>query len=247
VGAPEGTPPTTFTVGEVFKPARSFKFKASSNIISRYPGKRRSAIKLYLIRHGETTWNQQRIIQGSGSDTDLSEKGKAQAESLGRAMKDVPLTAVYSSPLKRAMDTAASVASPHDLKVMPEPDLREIHVGEMEGMSLETFGQNFSQFLVDWQTKGDAINFNGGENLGQFRDRVWAVIRRIVRDNQSGNTAVVSHYFVTATVVCTALGMPLTDLVRVRIQPSSRTILEFTEGYQPRLLLLSDICHLEEK
>jgi broad specificity phosphatase PhoE len=162
-------------------------------------------------------------------------------------MKGVPLTAVYSSPLRRAMDTAAAVAAPHDLEVVPVDDLREIHVGEMEGMSLDTFGQNFSQFLVDWQTKGDAIDFKGGENLGQFRDRVWAVIRRIVEDNPVGNAAVVSHYFVTSTVVCTALGMPLTHLVRVRIQPSSQTILEFTEGRQPRLLLLSDTCHLKEK
>jgi broad specificity phosphatase PhoE len=166
---------------------------------------------------------------------------------LGVAMKDVPLTAVYSSPLRRAMDTAAAVAGPHHLQVVPEPDLREIHVGEMEGMPLETFGQNFSQFLVDWQTKGDAVDFKGGENLGQFRDRVWAAVMRIVEANPGGCAAVVSHYFVTATVVCTALGMPLTHLVRVRIQPSSRTILEFREGCQPRLLLLSDNCHLKEK
>jgi broad specificity phosphatase PhoE len=166
---------------------------------------------------------------------------------LGAAMKDLPLTALYSSPLRRAMDTATAVAGPHGLKVVPEPDLREIHVGEMEGMSLDTFGQNFSQFLVDWQTKGDAIDFKGGENLGQFRDRVWAAVSRIVEANPGGSVAVVSHYFVTATVVCTALGMPLTHLVRVRIQPSSRTILEFTAGCQPRLLLLSDTCHLKEK
>jgi len=235
------------TRGVFFKSSCHFKFPTLSNIIGRYPETRRSAIKLYLIRHGETTWNQQRIIQGSGSDTDLSEKGKAQAESLGRSMKDVSLTRVYSSPLKRAMDTAAAVAGPHNLKVVPEPDLREIHVGEMEGMSLETFGQNFSQFLVDWQTKGDAVDFKGGENLGQFRDRVWTVVRRIVEANPGGSVVVVSHYFVTATVVCTALGMPLTHLVRVRIQPSSRTILEFADGCQPRLLLLSDTCHLKER
>ncbi|MFA5078916.1 MAG: histidine phosphatase family protein [Dehalococcoidia bacterium] len=200
-----------------------------------------------MIRHGETTWNQQRIIQGSGSDTDLSEKGRAQAEKLGAALRDYLITAVYSSPLRRALDTAAAVAGPHGLEVVSDPDLREIHVGEMEGMSLDTFGQNFSQFLVDWQTKGDAVDFKGGENLGRFRDRVWAAIGRIVQANPQGSTAVVSHYFVTATVVCTALGMPLTHLVRVRIQPGSLTILDFNENHPPRLLLLSDICHLKEQ
>jgi len=162
-------------------------------------------------------------------------------------MRGFPLTAVYASPLRRAMDTAAAVAGPHKLEVVSEPDLREIHVGEMEGMPLDTFGQNFSQFLVDWQTKGDKVDFKGGENLGQFRDRVWATVQRIVEANRDGSAAVVSHYFVTATVVCTALGMPLTHLVRVRIQPSSLTILEFNEDHPPRLLLLSDICHLKEQ
>jgi broad specificity phosphatase PhoE len=200
-----------------------------------------------LIRHGETTWNQQRIIQGSGSDTDLSDTGKMQAEKLGLAMKDVPLTAVYSSPLRRAMDTAGALAKHHGLEVIPDADLREIHVGEMEGMSLDTFGQNFSQFLVEWQTKGDAVDFKGGENLGQFRDRVWTAIKNIVTANPDGTVAVVSHYFVTATAVCTALGLPVTHLVRVRIQPSSQTVLEFDEGCDARLLLLSDICHLREK
>ncbi|MCX6001219.1 MAG: histidine phosphatase family protein, partial [Chloroflexi bacterium] len=105
-------------------------------------------------------------MQGSGSDTDLSDNGKMQAEKLALAMKDVPLTAVYSSPLRRAMDTAGAVAKYHGLAVIPDADLREIHVGEMEGMSLDTFGQNFAQFMVEWQTKGDAVDFKGGENLG---------------------------------------------------------------------------------
>ncbi len=161
-------------------------------------------------------------------------------------MRDYSIKAVYSSPLRRAMDTAAALAGPHGLEVQPDPDLREIHVGDMEGMSLDTFGQNFSQFLVDWQTKGDAVDFRGGENLGQFRDRVWAAIGRIVAADPQGSAAVVSHYFVTATVVCTALGMPLTHLVRVRIQPGSLTILDFKQDHPPRLLLLSDICHLKE-
>ena len=83
--------------------------------------------------------------------------------------------------------------------------------------------------------------------MGEFRDRVWSVVEKIVKSNPEGTVALVSHYFVTATIVCTALGLPLTNLVRIRIQPSSRTILDFEDGCDPRLLLLSDICHLREK
>ncbi|MHB8085868.1 MAG: histidine phosphatase family protein [Dehalococcoidia bacterium] len=203
-------------------------------------------MRLYLIRHGETVWNKQRIIQGSGSDTELSETGKMQVGKLALSMKDVPFTAIYSSPMQRAMETAGAITGYHALDVQPEPDLREIHVGELEGMSLENFAKGFSQYLVDWQTKGEDLSFSGGERLGEFRDRVWSVVERIVKSNQGGAVALVSHYFVTATIVCTALGMPLTDLVRIRIQPSGRTILDFEDGCEPRLLLLSDVCHLRE-
>jgi phosphoserine phosphatase len=207
----------------------------------------RFTIKLYLIRHGETVWNQQRIIQGSGSDTELSETGKAQADKLAEALRDVPLSAIYSSPLKRAMDTAGAIARGRKLKIIPEPGLMEVHVGEFEGMSLEKFAQGFSQFMVDWQTKGDAVNFKDGENLGKFKERVEAAVRKIVEDNKQGAVALVSHYFVTATAVCFALGLPITHMVRIRIQPSSQTVLEFEEGCAPRLLVLSDTCHLKER
>ncbi|MGA2157696.1 MAG: histidine phosphatase family protein [Dehalococcoidia bacterium] len=218
-----------------------------NHIINRRPWHpRRRPIKLYLIRHGETVWNKQRIIQGSGSDTELSETGKMQVAKLALAVKDVPFTAIYSSPMQRAMETAGAIAGHHGLEVHPEPDLREIHVGELEGMSMENFAKGFSQYLVDWQTKGEELNFNGGEKLGEFRDRVWSVVEKIVKSNPGATVALVSHYFVTATIVCTALGLPLTDLVRIRIQPSSRSVLEFEAGCAPRLLLLSDICHLRE-
>lgn len=159
----------------------------------------------------------------------------------------MPLTAIYSSPLKRAMATANAIAGAHKLNVVPESGLREIHVGEFEGMSLEKFAQGFSQFMVDWQSKGEEVNFKGGENLGNFKDRVWKTIQRIVRENSDGRVAVVSHYFVTATIVCTALGLPITHMVRIRIQPSSQTVLDFKQGCAPRLLVLSDVCHLKEK
>ena len=80
----------------------------------------------------------------------MSETGKMQVDKLALVMKDVPFTAIYSSPMQRAIETAGAIAGYHGLKVHPEPDLREIHVGELEGMSLETFAKGFPQFLVDW-------------------------------------------------------------------------------------------------
>ena len=146
------------------------------------------------------------------------------------------------------MDTAGAITQYHKLQIIPEAGLKEIHAGEFEGMTLEKFASGFSQFLVDWEARGEAVSFSGGgENLGQFKERVWKAACRIVDSNQTGTVALVSHYFVTATIVCTALGLPINHLVRIRIQPSSLTVLEFEKGFAPRLLVLSDVCHLGGK
>jgi len=166
---------------------------------------------------------------------------------LALALRDVPLTAIYASPMKRAVVTAEAIAKYHKLKIKQEHGLRELHVGELEGMSLENFSKGFTQFLVDLQEQGEELTFKGGEKLHDFRERVWRSVEKIVKENPDGCVALVSHYFVTATIVCTALGLPISHLVRIRIQPSSQTVLEFVAGCPARLLLLSDICHLGEK
>ena len=73
-------------------------------------------------------------------------------ERLGLALKETKIDAIYSSPLKRALDTATAIASHHQLAVQVEPDLREMEVGELEGVSIAETGVNFSQFLL--QIKG---------------------------------------------------------------------------------------------
>src|SRR3989442_13102847 len=84
--------------------------------------------RIYLIRHGESTWNAQRRWQGV-ADTPLSDAGRAEATLLADALHAVPLRAVYCSPLRRAAGTAPVVAAVHPLGVIPAGDLREIAVG----------------------------------------------------------------------------------------------------------------------
>ncbi len=90
--------------------------------------------RLYLVRHGETDWNRQNRIQGH-TPTSLNEDGRAQAETLARFFTASPLTAVWSSDLPRARETAAIIAAPHGLAVRTVPALRERNLGPFEGMT----------------------------------------------------------------------------------------------------------------
>lgn len=89
-------------------------------------------MKLYIIRHGETDWNVRKLLQG-GSETVLNENGRRLAVLTGEALKEISFARAYSSPLKRAMETAELVLGERGPKVIPEPLIREISFGIYEG------------------------------------------------------------------------------------------------------------------
>lgn len=89
-------------------------------------------MKLYIIRHGETSWNVERRLQGA-SDTDLNENGIALAAITGAAMKEIPFDCCFSSPLKRTRETARLVLAGRNIPVTEDERLREISFGEWEG------------------------------------------------------------------------------------------------------------------
>lgn len=110
-------------------------------------------MKLYFIRHGETVWNTQAKLQGK-SDIPLNEKGVALARVTGEALADVPFAAIYSSPLKRALQTAQLVAGDRDIPIVTDRRLEEIGFGIWEGLSChkdhyEIPSDSFQDFFLD--------------------------------------------------------------------------------------------------
>ena len=90
-------------------------------------------VKLYLIRHAESEWNPIGRYQGL-LDPELSERGREQAKSLGERLKDIELHAIYSSPLKRTMQTALEIARRKGMEVIPEERVIEIDHGVWSGL-----------------------------------------------------------------------------------------------------------------
>jgi broad specificity phosphatase PhoE len=210
-----------------------------------WPSVKEDSIKLILVRHGETVWNQERRIQGGSSDTPLSEVGKQQANRLGLALKDTEIDAIYSSPLSRAFDTAKAIADYHNLTVQVEPDLREMEVGELEGVSITDLGTSFGQFLLNWRQGMGTEKLPGGESIVELADRVWTRVQSIINNHDHGNVVVVSHFFTCVATICKALGWPITTIERLRVQTGSMSVIDFANG-QPRLVSLGDTCHLKE-
>lgn len=171
--------------------------------------------------------------------------GRKQAERLGLALKETRIDAIYASPLKRAFDTAQAIAGHHGLVVQVETDLREMEVGELEGISIVELGTTFSQFLLQWRQGQGVEKLPGGESVIDLADRVWAIIQLILKKHEQGNIVVVSHFFTVVVTICKALGWPLTTMERIRVQTGSISIIEFGDGHS-RLVSLGDTCHLKE-
>jgi len=181
-------------------------------------------LRLILVRHGETDWNRILRIQGGKSDTPLNRKGAQQAEELASRLEQEDIKAVYSSPLKRALNTARAIAAQHRLGVIAEPLLREIEAGELEGVTTAELGMRFSDYLI---RDGTDKKIPGGESLADLQARCWGFIEKVRKQHSNGNVVLVSHYFVILSVICAVLGLPLEDITRFRMSNASISIVIF--------------------
>jgi probable phosphoglycerate mutase len=201
-------------------------------------------LTIVLVRHGETGFNKDRRIQGGGSDTPLNETGIRQKELVAARLKTGSYQAIYSSPLLRAVDTARAIARYHNLEVINEPGLREIDMGEFEGVqAIEKLGRHMAEILTMGPEGEKVPAMPGGESLAQVQSRVCGALQRLVAKHPEGSIVVVSHFFAILTVICNVLGMPVSQIARFRMTPGSISIVVYDSG-NPRLLSFNDSGHL---
>jgi len=196
-------------------------------------------LKLILVRHGETHWNKARRVQGGSSDIELNDVGIRQANKLALFLSNEKITAIASSPLKRAVSTGEAIARPHQLSVEVDDGFREIEVGQLEGLDASTLSTTFSNFLMQWWRGGGAERLPGGESLTELQERSWASTQRLLGEHRDGTIVVVSHYFVILAIVLKALDLPLGHFSKFKVDPASISILEFAD-YGTRLVVFND-------
>jgi len=206
-------------------------------------------LKLILVRHGETYWNHERRVQGGDSDIELNDTGLEQARKLAAFLKNEPIAAILSSPLQRATATAEVIASHHQLPVEVDQGLRELKVGELEGMPVSNLTTTFSQFLMQWWQDGGAMKLPNGESLIELQQRAWKAVERLLERHKTSpehskdtTVIVVSHYFVTLAIILKALNLPLDCFTKFKLDPGGVSILEFRD-YGARLLAFNDTSY----
>jgi broad specificity phosphatase PhoE len=206
-------------------------------------------LKLILIRHGETYWNHERRVQGGDSDIELNDTGLEQARKLAAFLDNEPIAAILSSPLQRAIATAEVIASNHQLPVEVDQGLRELKVGELEGMSVSNLSTTFSQFLVQWWQEGGPMKLPNGESLVELQQRAWKAVERLLEKHKTNpkhsektTVIIVSHYFVTLSIILKALNLPLDCFTKFKVDLGGVSILEFRD-YEARLVTFNDTSY----
>ena len=202
-------------------------------------------MKLILVRHGETAWNRDGVVQGQ-TDVELSEHGRRQAELVALALKDEPVEAIYASPLKRALETAQAIARYHQAPLEIDACLMELDAGELDGLTYQQMREGYPAFLKEWVKDAGPLKLPGGECLQELQDRAWPCIERMQEKHPRGTVVVVSHNFALQTIICKAIGLKLSDFRRLRLAVAGLSIIDFSER-GTALTLFNDTCHLRAK
>jgi broad specificity phosphatase PhoE len=202
--------------------------------------------RLILVRHAETKWNQQRRIQGGGSNIPLNEKGLVQAQDIANYFDGQSIKAVYTSPLLRASVTAEAIAQRLKLETIHDERLKEIDAGELEGVAVAEVGDRFSKILASGEEKEDLPRLPGGETLKELQERAWSAVEDILHKHSDETVILVTHYFVIVTIICAVLELPLWRIDRFRLGNGSISVIERKDGVL-RLIRFNEIPNCSEE
>jgi broad specificity phosphatase PhoE len=197
---------------------------------------------LYLIRHGESTHNAAGRIQGQ-SDAALSELGRRQGFAAAEVLRSLPLDAIYSSPLRRAKETAEAVAAPHNLPIQTDPRLMELHVGVFQDRLRTELAEEYPDELSRWLSGDEDFVIPGGESRRQLTARGCEAIRSIVASGHS-QIVIVTHGGLLSVVLRSLLGLS-EPLPPFSIQNGSITRLSVDSAGRFELLALNETAHLK--
>ncbi|MDU2065830.1 MAG: alpha-ribazole phosphatase [Sporomusaceae bacterium] len=199
--------------------------------------------KIFYVRHGQTAWNLAMRYQGH-TDIPLDEVGLQQAEAVATFLEKEKIDCIYASDLTRALETGRMIGRRQGLEVIPEPDFREIHFGEWEGLKYDQIQDKWATTLDQLYTQPDDIQIPGGESFRTVQERAMRAVSRILQKHQNQTILIASHGGTIRTILCAALHMPLNDLWSIR---QDNTALNAVEYYDSRTIvaLVNSVFHLK--
>lgn len=175
---------------------------------------------IFLARHGESDWNVANRFQGH-TDRPLTERGREQANVLADLVAEEKVEAIYTSPLRRARETAEIVGARAGLDAVSLPELQEVDTGSWSGLSRAEVRKRFPEGFARWLAGGSG--WEDGESYEQMAQRVVRALRSIAARHPEGRVLVVSHGGPIRAIHAAADGVPIDEYRRLRpVEPNAR-------------------------
>lgn len=198
---------------------------------------------LLLVRHGQTPWNVLGKIQGC-TNIDLEETGRLQAQLLSNKLNG-RFSAIYSSPLNRAFETAQILAAASSLQVQAEEGLREINFGLWEGLTFKEVDANYPEAYAKWQTDEFEAPLCGGDgSLKNCAIRSKECLLNLVQKHPNETIVAVSHGGLIKTAIIGLFNLKMNMYHQMAFGNTCVTTIKFTEDLKPILIGLNDTSHL---
>ncbi len=204
------------------------------------------AMDLLLVRHGQTDWNPIQKVMGRG-DIPLNAVGKKQVENLRDWIKNIPVDAIYSSPMPRALQTAEIIAADKSLKVFPEEGVAEIDYGDWVGLTFKDLAVKHPDHYHAYRFQASKMQIPGGEAVIDVEKRAVAAIEKLRKKYTKGEKVlVVSHADVIKALLLHYLKLPIDYLQLLGCDNGSLSIFRFGTEWGDRLVALNYFADVQK-
>jgi len=200
---------------------------------------------LLLVRHGETEWNKLGKFQGC-TDIELSKNGMNQAKNLKEKLNG-DFDYIYSSPLKRAYETARVVAEDTSKDVTVLKDIREINFGDWEGLTINQIAEKYPEIFKVWRTDKEEAPFVGGDaSIRNAVNRALNCVIEVIKNHKGKKIVIVAH---GGIIKATLIGLFKWDMSMYHKMALGNTCINtitFNDELKPVIVNINDVSHLED-
>ncbi len=199
---------------------------------------------LILVRHAECPGNVDGIFRGR-RDFPLTKTGKEQTKLLAKELKNYPISAIYTSPLARCVQTAKEISRLKKVKIFKDEGLNNIKLGVWEGKPKKEIKEIFPDLWKLWVTEPEKLCIPEGETLARVQKRAVKAVKRIVSQHKGEIVLIVTHRAVLKPLIAGLFSIPQPYFWKIHLDNCAYSIIEYEEGRGFTLTLLNQTKHLK--
>jgi len=200
---------------------------------------------IYLVRHGQTEWDEERRMQGR-KNSDLTAMGREDSKYLAKELSHTEFSQIYSSPLERAMETARYIMVGRTQEIIPFEAFKEMNFGEWEGMVDREVKSRYPEDHFDFMNRPNLFKPLGGESFEELRERVEKGLDDLIATAVGDRILVVTHTFVIKTILSIVHDYPVDDFWNTTfLKSTSLTVLRVDDEGKIEAIVEGDVSHLD--